>query len=102
MKNFLISIAVLLCGYNFTAFAKTLTVETVTEALNYDGDRTTVTKLVVTGQIACIPDSNYISSNSEWSKFRTLDETFPNIEAVKILTDQDIPDWNIYGSGLFY
>ena len=43
---------VLMCIYNSTVFAETLTVETVTKALDYNGDNATVTKLVITGQIA--------------------------------------------------
>jgi len=66
----------------------TLTVRTITEALNYSGDSNTITKLIITGSIA----GNDYSVGSEWSIFRTLNETFPNIEAVEILTDQDIPD----------
>ena len=69
---------------------ETLTVETVTEALNYSGNRNKVTKLIITGSIA----GNDYSVGSEWSKFRTLDKTFPNIEAVEILTDQNIPDFD--------
>jgi len=79
---------ILFCGYNFTVFAETLTVRTITEALNYSGNVNTITKLVITDSIA----GNDYSVASEWSKFRTLDETFPNIEAIEILTDQDIPD----------
>ena len=88
---------VLLCIYNFTVVAETLTVETVTEALAYSGEKATVTKLVVKGKIA----GDDYSDSSEWSKFRTLNETFPNIEAVEIWTDQDIPDGSQNG-GLFY
>ena len=66
---------------------ETLTVETITEALNYSGNKNNVTKLIITNSIA----GNDYSVGSEWSKFRTLDETFPNIEALEILTDQDIP-----------
>ena len=117
MKKILTSITMLLCIYNFTAFAETLTVETVTDALNYSGNRATVTKLVITGQITGSDNTywngDYLSEESEWGKFFYLNETFPNIEAVEILTDQDIPDYNwnptwdptrdtIRGRGLFY
>ena len=81
---------VLFCGCNFTIFAETLTVRTITEALNYSGNNNAVTKLIITDSIA----GNDYSVESEWRKFRTLDETFPNIEAVEILTDQDIPDFD--------
>ena len=70
--------------------AETLTVRTITEALNYSGDKNTVTKLIITDFIA----GNDYSVGSEWNKFRTLDETFPNIEALEILTDQNIPDFD--------
>ena len=83
---------VLFCGYNLTVQAVTVEFETITEALNYSGDKSTVTKLVITGEIA----GDDYSENSEWSKFRTLDETFPNIEAVEILTSQDIPDGDFF------
>ena len=81
---------VLFCGCNFTVFAETLTVGTITEALNYSGNVNTITKLIITDFIA----GNDYSVESDWSKFRTLDETFPNIEAMEILTDQDIPDFD--------
>ena len=69
---------------------ETLTLGTITEALNYRGNKKTVTKLIITGSIA----GNDYSVGSEWSKFRTLEETFPNIEAMEILTDQNIPDYD--------
>jgi len=71
-----------------TAHAEDATFETITEALNYTGDREAVTKLIITGTIA----GDDYSDGSEWREFRTLNETFPNIEAVEILTDQDIPN----------
>ena len=86
----LIIVTVLFCSYNFTVLAETVEFNTVTEALNWTGDKATVTKLVITGTIS----GDDYSASSEWSKFRTLDETFPNIEAVEILTDQDIPDFD--------
>ena len=91
----LIIVAVLFYSYNFTAFSQaTVEFETITEALNYDGDRNAVKKLIITGTIS----GNDYSEDSEWSKFRMLDETFPNIEEVEILTSQDIPDgsYNAY------
>lgn len=95
-------VTVLLYGCNFTVFAQTLTVRTITEALNYSGNSNTVTKLIITDSIA---GYDY-SVGSEWSKFRTLNETFPNIETVEIMTDQDIPDSYYPESarvvGLFY
>ena len=73
--------------------------KTITEALAFDGDRDALTKLTITDSIA---GTDY-SDDSEWSKFRTLDETFPNIEEVEIWTDQDIPDINtIYSVYLFF
>ena len=89
MKKTLIILTILFCSYNFTAFSQaTVEFETITEALNYDGDRDAVKKLIITGTIS----GDDYSPTSEWSKFRTLDETFPNIEEVEILTSQDIPD----------
>ena len=82
----------------------TVSFNTVTEALNYDGDKATVKKLIITGTISgsSMMSGDYYE-DSEWTKFRTLDETFPNIEEVEILTDQDIPDFNIQvDCGLFW
>ena len=88
---------VLLCGYNLTVFAVTVEFPTLTAALAYNGNKATVTKLIITGQIA----GDDYSEESEWSKFYNLDETFSNIEAVEILTAQDIPDGSQNG-GLFF
>jgi len=87
----LIFIAILFCGFGFTVSTSTETVEfeTITETLTYNGDKSTVPKLIITGEIF----TDY-SESSEWRKFRILDETFQNIEAVEILTSQDIPDWD--------
>ena len=95
----LIVVAILFCSYNFTAFSQaTVEFETITEALNYAGDRDAVKKLIITGTIS---GDDYFE-DSEWSKFRTLDTTFPNIEDVEILTSQDIPDWDTRSwAGLF-
>jgi len=80
----------------------TVSFNTVTEALNYNGDKATVKKLIITGTIS----GNDYSKGSEWRKFHTLNETFPNIEEIEILTDQDIPDADLedkrYYSGLFF
>jgi len=87
-QNLIIIVTVAFCSYNFTVLAETATFNTVTEALNYTGDKAAVTKLIITGTIS----GDDYSDESEWSKFRTLDTTFPNIEELEILTDQDIPD----------
>jgi hypothetical protein len=79
---------VIFFSFNFAIFSQILEVETITDALNYTGDKEAVNKLIITGTIA----GNDYSENSEWSKFYFLDTTFPNIEEVEILTDQDIPD----------
>ena len=43
----------LFCSCNFTAFSQaTVSFETITEALNYAGDRDAVKKLIVTGTIS--------------------------------------------------
>ena len=87
----LVFIAILFCGFNSTVLAGTVEFETITEALDYSGDKSTVTKLVITGNIT---GSNY-SKNSEWSKFINLNETYPALESIEILTSQDIPDIDI-------
>ena len=92
----LIVVTALFCSYNFTVLAETATFNTVTEALNWTGDKATVTKLIITGTIS----GDDYSKSSEWSKFRTLNETFPNIEEVEIWTDQDIPNSGWNGSNL--
>jgi hypothetical protein len=72
-------------------FAEEISFETITDALNYTGNRYAITKLIITGNIS----GDDYSDASEWSKFRTLDDSktgFPNIKEVEILTDQDIPD----------
>ena len=97
LKKLIIVLTVVFCSYNFTVLAETATFNTVTEALNYTGNKATVTKLVITGKIS---GKDY-SESSEWSKFRTLNETFPNIEEVEILTNQDIPDYQSEQGGLF-
>ena len=92
-------VTALFCSYNFTVLAETKTFNTVTEALNYTGNKAAVTKLIITGTIS----GNDYSESSEWSKFRTLNETFPNIEEVEIFTNQDIPDFDtVNNCALFY
>ena len=86
----IILVTLAFCSYNFTVLAETVEFNTVTEALNYNGDKATVTKLIITGTIA----GNDYSKDSEWSKFCNLDNTFSNIEEVEIFTDQDIPDYD--------
>ena len=101
----LIVVTMLFCGCCSAVLSQAIVeFETITEALNW-ADTTdienskAVKKLVITGNIS---GEDY-SESSEWSKFRTLDETFPNIEAVEILTDQDIPDADIINHcALFY
>ena len=94
----LITLLIVAMATTLTALAEDATFETITEALNYNGDRSAVTKLIITGTIA----GDDYSDESEWSKFLYLDETFPNLESIEILTEQDIPDGNPYaGNGLF-
>ena len=80
----------------------TLTFTTITEALNWadttDIENCKAVKKIIIAET--ISGSDY-SANSEWSKFRTLDETFPNIEAVEILTDQDIPVGDMSGNAAY-
>ena len=95
----LIVVAALFCSYNFTVLAQTVEFNTVTEALNYNSNRATVKKIIITGTI-----SGYdYSDESEWSKIRTLYTTFKNLNTVEILTDQDIPDYDETNQcGLFF
>ena len=98
----LFSSFVLLLGFNYTIFGQTLSVKTITEALNYSGNLNSVKNLIITDSII----GNDYSGGSEWSKFRTLNNIFPNIETVEIMTEQDIPDSYYPESarvvGLFY
>ena len=99
LAKLIIIVTVAFCSYNFTVLAETVEFNTVTEALNWTGDKAAVTKLIITGTIS----GNDYSESSEWSKFRILNETFPNIEEVEILTDQDIPDFDTVNyCALFY
>ena len=93
----LIFIAILFCGFNSTVLAGTVEFETITEALNYSGNKSTVTKLVITGEIS----GDDYSENSDWSKFKTLNESYPALESIEILTSQDIPDIGYYSYSLF-
>ena len=104
MKTKLLFLAAIFLSFNLTVKSATVEFVTITEAYNWastadSSEAAIVKKLVITGQIA----GNDYSEESEWSKFRTLNETFPNIEAVKILTDQDILDADtINFASLFY
>ena len=90
-KKLIIIVTVAFCNYNFIAFSQaTVTFETVTKALKYTGNKDVVKKLIITGKIS----GNDYSEGSEWREFRFLDKTFPNIEEVEILTDQNIPDYD--------
>ena len=101
MKKTLIILTTLLFSYGFTAFSQaTVEFETITEALNYDGDRDAVKKLIITGTIS----GDDYSEDSEWYQFRYLYIPFSNLDTVEILTYQDIPDWGngIYVDGGFF
>jgi len=82
---------VLFSSFSFTVFSQdTVYFEKITQALADETiDRDAVIKLVITGEI----EGTDYSENSHWSKFKNLNETFPNIHSVEILTDQDIPIW---------
>ena len=88
-RTYFIFVIVFFCHYNFAVFAETMQFSTVRQILANTGNKGIVKKLVITGTIS----GNDYSDESDWSKFRTLDETFPNIETVKTLTVQDIPDF---------
>jgi hypothetical protein len=45
-------IAVLILTATFTAFAEDATFETITDALNYSGNRNAVTSIIITGTIS--------------------------------------------------
>ena len=87
--KFCIAIAILaIAGIKSTVSANTVEFQTITEALNYSGNKSTVTKLVITGEIS----GNDYSENSDWSRLKTLNEPYPALETIEILTSQDIPD----------
>jgi len=99
--------------FNFAVFAQeTVKFNTITDAITcMEVNREAVKHLIIEGKI----DGEDFSpeKGGEWLLFLTLEETFPNIEEVTILTDQDIPDvykhmdviagWDvlIYERGLF-
>ena len=101
MKKLIILFIVIMTT-TLTALAEDATFETITEALNYNGDISAVTKLIITGTIV----GNDYSEGSDWSKFIDLNKIFPKLESIEILTDQDIPDGYSLGSldgrGLFF
>ncbi|MCL2040022.1 MAG: leucine-rich repeat domain-containing protein [Bacteroidetes bacterium] len=100
MKTLLIAGLMILAATKISA-QPDATFGTITEALNYTGDKSAVKKLIITDSIA---GSDY-SDGSEWRLFRTLDEVFENIEEIELHTSQDIPDnqrfSDSYGCGLF-
>ena len=90
-KKFSVVVTALFISY--TAFSQeTKTFNTVTEALNWTGDKATVKKLIITGQIS----GNDYSDESEWSKFRKEMSQFFNAEYLEITTNQDIPNGSDY------
>ena len=91
MKRQLFYTLFVLCLFSTDSiFSNTYSFWSITEALECETiDRNDLTKIIIEGPIA---GTNYYSEDSEWSKFRTLDTTFPNIEAVEIWTDQYMPD----------
>ena len=96
MNKFLILLTLILAATNLFAYEKTFS--TITEAVNYTGeDKNIITKITITGTIK----GNDYSEGSEWRLFRTLDETFPNIEEVEILTSQNIPNGDYTNGCLF-
>ena len=60
---------------------------TITEALNYDGDRSEIKHLIITDSIS----GSDFSEGSEWREFRTLNLAYPALSEITIHTDQDIP-----------
>jgi len=68
----LILIILILIISSLNLFAETKTFPTITDALNYDGDREAVTHLIITDSIS---GENY-SIGSEWREIRSLDKTF--------------------------
>ena len=102
MYKILITLTAIILSFSFSLLSQELEKATITEALtDLSVDRDAVKKLIITGEIS---GANY-SEGSEWRLFRTLDETFPNIEEIELHTKQDIPSshWitNEYGCGLF-
>ena len=96
--NKIILATVLILTANLTVLSQEVLVrETITQALADETiDRNAVKKLVITGEI----EGTGYSDESEWSMFRFLDTTFPNIEEVELLTSQDFLDAS-YGRSLF-
>ena len=98
MKEITKYLILLLLSANLYGQLTELERKTITEALNYTGDKSAVKKLIITDSIA---GSDY-SDSSEWSKFLDLDKTFPNIEAVEIWTGQNMPPaYSVYRPDLF-
>jgi len=96
MKYLLFSIF-LCCSFLSVSAQTTITFGTVTEATNYADNNASVKKIIITGTVA----GNDYSPDSEWSKFRTLNTVFPNLDTVQINTAQNIPDGNYMTGGFF-
>jgi len=85
---------------NFAVSAETLEVWTVTDAINYSGDKSIYTKLVIKDEIE---GTDFCPISSEWALLFDLDIYFENLEEVEIWTEQDIPDYDTANkAGLFY
>jgi len=75
---------------NFAVFAQDTvkTFGTITQALNYDGDRSEIKHLIITDSIS----GEGYEIGSEWREFRSLNLAYPALSEITIHTDQDIPD----------
>ena len=77
---------------SFGLKAETKTFSTITDAINYSGaDKSFITKLVISDDIS--GNDYFPDSGSEWGKIRILDEWYPSIEALELLTSQDMPEF---------
>ena len=89
----ILTITILFCYTLSARAAETAIFDNITEAYHWADTALpshveAVQKLIITGKI----QGDDYSQDSEWSMFLQLNNPFPNIEEVEILTDQDIPD----------
>jgi len=71
---------------------------TITEALNYDGDRSEIKHLIITDSIS----GEGYEIGSEWREFRSLNLAYPALSEITIYTDQDIPgSQQMMGNGMW-
>jgi len=97
MKTQLITLTlIILSSLTVQAQDTVKTFGTITEALNYDGDRSEIKHLIITDSISGVG----YEIGSEWREFRSLNLAYPALEEVTVYTDQDIPNSGWDGSNL--